>query len=65
MPDPAKFPRGMAALSDSLRSLGLGLGIYTAHGNLTCQRYPGSLGHEAQDVATYESWGVQYIKNGF
>lgn len=40
------------------------IGIYTAHGNLTCQKYPGSLGHEDSDAQTYISWNVSFVKNG-
>ena len=53
VPDPQKFPQGMKAFSNGLGKIGVGLGIYTAHGNKTCQAYPGSLGHEAQDVQLY------------
>lgn len=53
----------MGGLSKSLKALGVGLGIYTAHGNLTCQRFPGSLGHETQDAALYKEWGVSFVKN--
>jgi hypothetical protein len=63
VPDPAKFPGGMASFSASLARRGLGLGIYTAHGAKTCQGFPGSLGHEAQDAASYASWGVSFVKN--
>lgn len=49
--------------SAKLSELGLGLGIYTAHGPLTCQDYPGSLGYEKQDVALYNTWNVTYVKN--
>jgi alpha-galactosidase len=54
----------MRNFSDELAKRGLGLGIYTAHGALTCQRYPGSLGHEVQDAALYEAWNVSFVKNG-
>lgn len=63
IPDPTKFPNGMGYLSAKLSELGLGLGIYTAHGPLTCQDYPGSLGYEKQDVALYNTWNVTYVKN--
>lgn len=63
VPDPEKFPEGMKAFSTALATHGLGLGIYTAHGELTCCNYPGALGHEAADAATYASWGVQFLKN--
>jgi alpha-galactosidase len=61
--DPAKFPNGMGGFSKSLKALGVGLGIYTAHGNLTCQRFPGSFGYETQDAALYKEWGVIFVKN--
>lgn len=62
--DPEKFPDGMGAFSAELTErTGLGLGIYTAHGNLTCQKYPGSLGFEEKDAATYASWNVSFVKN--
>ena len=63
VPDPQKFPTGMGGFSKSLKAKGVGLGIYTAHGNLTCQRFPGSLGHEKQDAALYKEWGVSFVKN--
>ena len=53
----------MGGFSKSLKAKGVGLGIYTAHGNLTCQRFPGSLGHEKQDAALYKEWGVSFVKN--
>lgn len=63
IPDPHKFPQGIRALSDTLSSRGLGLGIYTAHGNQTCLGYPGSLGHEAQDAKAYADWNISFVKN--
>ena len=63
VPDPHKFPDGMAAFSNQLDQLGLKLGIYTSHGNLTCQSYPGSYGHEEQDAKLYAEWGVDFVKN--
>jgi len=63
VPDPHKFPNGMAHLAMKLSELGLGLGIYTAHGPNTCQGYPGSLGHEKADAALYNQWNVVFVKN--
>lgn len=63
IPDPKRFPDGMMAFSAALRSRGLTLGIYTSHGNFTCQKFPGSYGFEKLDAATYASWGVTYVKN--
>ena len=38
------------------------LGIYTDAGPYTCQGCPASAGHEAQDMATFISWGASYVK---
>jgi len=62
VPDPVKFPDGISGVAAYVHSLGLKLGIYESAGTATCQGYPGSLGHEAQDAATFASWGVDYIK---
>ena len=53
----------MGGFSAALKAKGIGLGIYTAHGNKTCQQFPGSLGHEQQDAALYKKWGVVFVKN--
>jgi alpha-galactosidase len=60
--DPARFPSGIKALADYVHSKGLKLGIYTDAGTLTCQKRPGSLGHELQDAKTYAAWAVDYVK---
>jgi alpha-galactosidase len=60
--DPAKFPSGIKALADYVHSKGLKLGVYTDAGTLTCEKRPGSLGHELQDAKTYAAWGVDYVK---
>ncbi|MEV7416790.1 ricin-type beta-trefoil lectin domain protein [Streptomyces sp. NPDC089919] len=69
VPDPVKFPRGMAWLGSYLHARGLKFGIYEDTGALTCERYPGSgtpegggPDHFAQDVRQFASWGVDYIK---
>jgi alpha-galactosidase len=61
-PDPAQFLSGMKALGEYLHSQGLKFGIYTCAGTQTCGKRPGSKGHEKQDMATYASWGVDYVK---
>ncbi len=61
-PDPALFPSGMRALGDYLHAKGLKFGLYTCAGTQTCGKRPGSKGHEKQDMATYASWGVDYVK---
>src|SRR5437667_3176155 len=61
--DPVKFPSGMKALGDYIHARGLRYGMYASIGTATCTgNDPGSLDHEFQDVATFASWGVDYIK---
>ncbi|HUA45831.1 MAG TPA: NEW3 domain-containing protein [Solirubrobacteraceae bacterium] len=60
--DPTRFPGGIAPVAAYVHSLGLKLGIYEDAGTSTCAGYPGSYGHEAQDAATFASWGVDYVK---
>jgi alpha-galactosidase len=60
--DPAKFPHGIPWLAAQLSSMGLSLGIYTGIGTKTCQDYPGSWGHYAQDADTFASWGASLVK---
>lgn len=61
-PDPQRFPNGMKAVGDYIHSVGLKFGIYSDAGEKTCERRPGSLGHEYQDAMRYASWGVDYLK---
>ncbi|MFD9113155.1 glycoside hydrolase family 27 protein [Streptomyces bottropensis] len=67
--NPTTFPSGMKALGDYIHGKGLKFGIYQAPNERTCAQgvgtYPGSTGskgHEAQDAATFASWGVDYLK---
>src|SRR4051812_1707738 len=62
VPDPAKFPDGITGTADYVHARGLKLGIYESAGTATCAGYPGSLGHERQDAASFASWGVDYLK---
>jgi len=62
VPDPAKFPQGIAAVADYVHARGLKLGIYGDAGTRTCAGYPGSLGHEQVDAQTWAGWGVDYLK---
>ncbi len=62
VPDPNKFPDGIAGTAAYVHSLGLKLGIYEDAGTNTCAGYPGSLGHESTDANTFASWGVDYLK---
>jgi alpha-galactosidase len=56
-----KFP-AMKATSDYVHSQGLRMGIYSSPGPLTCGGYLGSYEHEKQDVSTWASWGIDYVK---
>jgi alpha-galactosidase len=62
VPDPVKFPDGIKGVAGYVHALGMKLGIYEDAGTATCAGYPGSLGHEKQDAATFASWGVDYLK---
>ncbi|KAF8265236.1 glycoside hydrolase superfamily [Lactarius quietus] len=62
IPDPIKFPSGIKFLANRIHSLGLKIGIYSDAGTLTCAGYPGSLGYEAIDAATWASWNIDYLK---
>ena len=52
----------MAALADYVHAKGLRLGIYSDYGTKTCSGYPGSLGHEAADAATFAKWKIDMLK---
>eukprot|EP00249_Psilotum_nudum_P005821 c19244_g1_i1 orf=441-1085(+) len=62
VPRKATFPSGIQALANYVHAKGLKLGLYSDAGYLTCQKQPGSLGYEAQDAATFASWGIDYLK---
>jgi alpha-galactosidase len=62
VPDPLRFPRGIKALANDIHALGLKIGIYSDAGTKTCEGYPGSLGYEAVDAATWQSWDIDYLK---
>ncbi|KAG8092087.1 hypothetical protein GUJ93_ZPchr0012g19792 [Zizania palustris] len=63
VPNRQTFPSGIKALADYVHAKGLKLGIYSDAGSRTCSnKMPGSLDHEEQDVKTFASWGVDYLK---
>jgi hypothetical protein len=63
--DPELFPSGIKRLTTDLAAMNppLHFGLYTDRGPTTCGGKPGSAGHEAQDAATYISWGVRQVKS--
>uniref|UniRef100_A0A2A4JKI6 Alpha-galactosidase n=1 Tax=Heliothis virescens TaxID=7102 RepID=A0A2A4JKI6_HELVI len=60
--DKARFPNGIKGLSRYVHSKGLKFGIYEDYGNYTCAGYPGVMGHELVDVASFAVWEVDYVK---
>src|SRR5207245_124793 len=60
--DSTRLSHGSKALADYVHARGLGFGIYTDAGTNTCQRRPGTYGHEEQDARTFAAWGVDYVK---
>ncbi|KAL3319594.1 hypothetical protein Ciccas_001726 [Cichlidogyrus casuarinus] len=62
VPDSIRFPHGMKALGDYVRSKGFKFGIYLDYGTLTCGTYPGSLFFMEKDLKLLRTWGVEYIK---
>ena len=66
--NPKRFPGGIKALADYIHQQGLKFGLYSSAGTSTCEPlkenrgFPGGLGHEKQDAATFASWGVDYLK---
>ena len=62
VPDHAKFPHGMKAVSDYVHSRGLKFGMYSCAGHMTCAGFPGSFDYEFIDAQTFAEWGVDYLK---
>jgi alpha-galactosidase len=62
VPDPERFASGMKALADYVHGKGLRFGLYSDAGTGTCEKRPGSKGHEEQDARSYAEWGVDYLK---
>lgn len=68
LPDKSRFPHGIPALVEYIHSKGLKAGIYTDVGPYTCfsnPRFQGSYNHEAQDAATFASWGIDLVEVDF
>jgi alpha-galactosidase len=62
IPDPVKFPNGIAGVASQIHALGLKVGIYSSAGTKTCGGYPASIGNEDLDAATFAEWGIDYLK---
>ena len=61
IPDPDRFPDGIASLASQIHDLGLKVGIYSSAGETTCAGYPASLGYEEIDAETFAEWGIDCI----
>jgi alpha-galactosidase len=55
------FP-DMNGLTNYIHAKGLKAGIYISPGPLTCGRFAGSYGHEAQDAKQFADWGFDFLK---
>ncbi|KAF9003997.1 glycoside hydrolase superfamily [Cyathus striatus] len=62
VPDPNKFPNGISGVAAQIHALGLKIGIYSDAGTNTCAGFPGSLGYEQLDAATFSDWSMDYLK---
>ena len=62
IPDPVRFPYGVAETAQYVQSQGLKFGLYTAQREFTCQQRPGSWRFEDIDIDTYCRWGIDYVK---
>ncbi|KAH7925521.1 glycoside hydrolase [Leucogyrophana mollusca] len=62
VPDSTKFANGIDSVAAQVHDLGLQIGIYSDAGTNTCAGYPGSLGYESIDAATFNDWGIDYLK---
>ncbi|MED7923231.1 NPCBM/NEW2 domain-containing protein [Nonomuraea sp. LP-02] len=62
VPDPARFPAGIAALAAGLHAKGLKLGLSLSAGTKACAGGgPGSYKNEAADAARLKEWGVDHV----
>jgi hypothetical protein len=62
VPDPSRFPYGMKAVADYVKSKGITFGMYTSHFLQDCCGGPGMYGHADEDAAQFVAWGVTVIK---
>ncbi|KAH8743981.1 glycoside hydrolase superfamily [Diaporthe sp. PMI_573] len=62
VPDPNKWPNGIAAVATQIHGMGLKMGLYGDSGTSTCSGYPGSQGYEEKDAKTLAGWGVDLWK---
>lgn len=56
------FPNGFVWMCDSIRRMGLKVGIYTSAGTATCQGRPAQFNYDSSDCIGYAMWGFTYLK---
>lgn len=52
----------MKYFTSAIRAKGVTASAYSDNGYQTCAGYPGSDGHEVQDLMTWTEWGFDYLK---
>jgi alpha-galactosidase len=52
----------LKSTADKIHALGLKFGVYTGAGETTCEKKVSSLDKENLDIATFASWGIDYLK---
>ncbi|MEV6105518.1 NEW3 domain-containing protein [Streptomyces sp. NPDC051940] len=73
VPDPVRFPGGIATVADYVHGKGLKFGLYHDRGTRTCNTagFDGTLGagwtpgartYESVDAQDFADWGVDYLK---
>jgi alpha-galactosidase len=60
--NPVRFPCGIQRLAAFVHAEGFRFGLYTSAAPQACSGRIGSGGHVADDVRTFASWGVDYVK---
>lgn len=58
--DPVRLPDGIESLSNWIHDRGFSLGLFV--NNSDCGGGPASDGYEAEDVKSFESWAIDYVK---
>ncbi|CDU24927.1 probable alpha-galactosidase [Sporisorium scitamineum] len=60
--NPEKFPNGLKAVVDEIKSLAFKAGIYSSAGVMTCGHHVGSLDYEEIDAKSWSDDGFEYLK---
>jgi alpha-galactosidase len=52
----------MKNFTAAIKAMGISASAYSDNGYKTCAGYPGSFGHEMQNLKTWSEWGFDYVK---